>query len=92
MEIDMNTKQLLFVATIAVVVPLLAACSVNSESTPTDKNGNDLGIEVVCLDHVEYWYRGGTAAVLAPRIKPAVVGTVTHSQMLITKIKEYKNV
>lgn len=73
----MNTKQLL--VTIAVVVPLLAACSANSESTPTDKNGNDLGIEVVCLDHVEYWYRGGSGAVLAPRLKSAVVGTATHT-------------
>ena len=79
MEIDMNTKQLLFVATIAVVAPLLAACSANSEGTPTINNQNDLGLKLVCLDHVEYWYRNGTAAVLAPRLKPAVVGTSTHT-------------
>lgn len=75
----MNTKQLLFVATIAVVAPLLAACSANSERASTSKNQNNLYLEVVCLGHVEYWYRDGSAAVLAPRLKPAVVGTSTHT-------------
>lgn len=75
----MNTKQLLFVATVVVVVPLLAACAANSERASTSMNQNDLGLKLVCLGHVEYWYRDGSAAVLAPRLKPAVVGTTTHT-------------
>lgn len=57
----------------------LSACSEVPNGSTTAKLDMSNTLHTVCLDGIEYWFREGNNAVLAPRIKVGIIGTQTHA-------------
>ena len=72
MEINMKKFVILGVAL------ALAGCGGIPEGSTAAKLDSGSTLHTVCLDGVEYWFREGNNAVLAPRLKAGSVSTVAQ--------------
>lgn len=60
------------------IVLALSACNELPAGSTTAKLDMSNTLHTVCLDGVEYWFREGNNAVLAPRMRSARFGTAAH--------------
>lgn len=60
------------------MVLVLSACNEVPSGSTTAKLDASSTLHNVCLDGVEYWFREGNNAVLAPRLKVGNIGTQPH--------------
>lgn len=56
----------------------LVGCSEPPAGSTVAKLDSSPALHTVCLDGVQYWFREGNNAVLAPRMRSAKVGTAAH--------------